>query len=366
MDRKPQSTATPLIQALGKKLPYTNFYRFCQLLEKTCTDRPELGSSQDPKNDPIRFRPHKGMGFPVTEIKGIDPLDCYRNSDIPSLRTTFLGLYGITSPLPTSYIDDIAQYKEGTDPLTDFLDIFNHRLTTQFYRIWRKYSYPATFGAGGKDNTSQYLYGLIGLGIPGSADQVQAPLSRFLALLGILRLPTRTAEGISALVKLLAPSTHVEIIPHDPRRIILSTPTKISCQQPISLKNKPVLGCYALDVNSQVLIQLHTTDRIEAKEWLPDGHIYQDLMALLRVYLGSRVNARLRLTLPRSLLPDATLNTKINQGVQLGRTAVMKPQPTSSIIKSHHNSITIGLGVYQYLSPRTQHNKSDEYGNYRF
>lgn len=35
MERKPQSTATPLIQALGEKLPYVNFYRFCQLLEKT-------------------------------------------------------------------------------------------------------------------------------------------------------------------------------------------------------------------------------------------------------------------------------------------------------------------------------------------
>lgn len=33
--------------------------------------------------------------------------------------------------------------------LETFLDIFNHRILTQFYRIWRKYSYPATFEAGG-------------------------------------------------------------------------------------------------------------------------------------------------------------------------------------------------------------------------
>src|SRR5699024_2499804 len=108
------------------------------------------------------------------------------------------------------------------------------------------------------DKTSQYLYGLIGLSIPGCANQVQSPLSRFLALLGILRLPTRTAEGISALVKLLAPSTKVNIIPHDPRRIALETPTAMSCSSPITLENKPVLGSYAIDVNSQVLIKLHT------------------------------------------------------------------------------------------------------------
>src|SRR5699024_613947 len=105
---------------------------------------------------------------------------------------------------------------------------------------------------------------------------------------------------------------------------------------------------------SQVLIKLHTGNKDEAKGWLPDGSIYQDFMALLRVYLGSRVNARLRLTLPRDLLPDATLSTSKSQGVQLGRTAVMRPYniierpPTPSFI-------TITLGSYQHLTLRTQH-----------
>lgn len=56
-----------------------------------------------------------------------------------------MGLYGVESPLPTTYQDDIAQRQEGSDVAAEFLDIFNHRLITQFYRIWRKYSYPATF-----------------------------------------------------------------------------------------------------------------------------------------------------------------------------------------------------------------------------
>lgn len=365
MERKPQPSATPLIEELGDTLPRVNFYRFCQLLEKTTPGLPELGSSQSPKDDPVRFRPHRGMGFPVTEIKEIDPFDRYRQSPRPGLRTTFFGLYGITSPLPTAYLDDIAQYRDGTDSLTDFLDIFNHRLITQFYRIWRKYSYPATFREGGTDKISQCLYGLIGLGIPGCTSHVQAPLSRFLALLGILRLPTRTAEGIRALVKLLAPSTTVSITPHDPRKIILDNPAVLSCTHPVTLENKPVLGRYAVDVNSRVLITLHTEDSNEAKGWLPEGSLHNDLMALLRVYLGSRVNARLHLTLPRALLPDARLNTAENQGVQLGRTAVMRSY--NPVKKSAETTlITIGLGCYQYLFPRSRHDKRDEYGNYQF
>lgn len=363
MDRE-SSSVNLLFDALGERLPLVNFYRFCQLLEQNNRHSPPLGSTQDPKTDAIRFRPHRGMGFPVTEIKGVDIDDRYRDSTTPSIRTTFLGLYGVTSPLPTTYLDDIAQRREGTESLTDFLDIFNHRLTTQFYRIWRKYSYPATFLAGGEDETSQYLYGLIGLGIPGTAKHIQAPLSRFLALLGTLRFPTRTAEGVISLVKLLAPDTQVKIKPYDPRRIEQATQTGLSCKTPMTLTNKPVLGQYATDVNSQILIILQTNNLEEAQNWLPDGLLYQDLMALLHVYLGSRVNARLNLKLPRKLLPSATLSTHSCQGVQLGRTAAMGALNPQSV--HQEQIITLNLGRYKRLTTSSQKTPVQHYANYRF
>jgi type VI secretion system protein ImpH len=97
--------------------------------------------------------------------------------------------------------------KEGHEALQGFLDIFSHRILTQFYRIWRKYSYPATFEPGGTDSISQSLLGLVGLGIPGTANHIATPVSRFLALLGVLRQPGKTQEGMQALVTLLAPDT---------------------------------------------------------------------------------------------------------------------------------------------------------------
>ncbi|EOC0143535.1 type VI secretion system baseplate subunit TssG [Cronobacter sakazakii] len=69
-------------------------------------------------------------------------------------------------------------------------------MATQYYRIWRKYAYPATFEPGGTDATSQCLLGLVGLGIPGTAEHIATPVSRFPALLGAMRLPTRNTEGI--------------------------------------------------------------------------------------------------------------------------------------------------------------------------
>jgi type VI secretion system protein ImpH len=154
-----------------------NFYRFCQLLEKQLSDLKPIGSTFSPKNDAVRFRPHPGMGFPVSELKAVET-DPERPDAPPTVRTTFMGLYGVDSPLPTGYIDDIAQKREGHEAQEAFLDIFNHRMMTQFYRIWRKYSYPATFEDGGTDKTSRSLMALTGI-----TDSNNVRASRLRALL---------------------------------------------------------------------------------------------------------------------------------------------------------------------------------------
>ncbi|TQI81182.1 type VI secretion system protein ImpH [Serratia fonticola] len=363
MERKSQRTDPRLIEQLAPQLYKTNFYRFCQLLEQATPGSPGLGSNSQLSHEPVRFRPHPGMGFPVSELKAIE-IDPEQPQRPPTVRTTFLGLYGVESPLPTSYLDDIAQQREGTDAVADFLDIFNHRLTTQFYRIWRKYSYPATFQPGGTDETSQCLLGLVGLGIPGTAEHIGTPVSRFLALLGTLRLPTRTAEGIVALVKLLAADTQAKVTPHDRLQVALAKPVALSSRAPQTLSKRPVLGAQATDVNSQLLLTLYTEAAEEAKAWLPGGALHSDLMALLQVYLGARCHVRLQLSIPRALLPTAQLRCTANNAVQLGRTAALKGGQGPLALQDS-DRVTVSLGRYQGVTANPQLREAVN-GNYQF
>ncbi|KJM56775.1 type VI secretion protein [Pluralibacter gergoviae] len=363
VERESRDASARLIRQLGDRLPYTHFYRFCQLLEQSRPGEAVIGSGWRARAEPVRFRPHPGMGFPAAEIKGAE----FREEAYlpPTVRVSFMGLYGVESPLPTHYVDDIVQRREGVEATTDFLDIFNHRLIAQFYRIWRKYSYPATFEEGGKDNTSQYLLGLAGLGIEGCAENIATPVSRFLALLPLMILPGRTAEGLVALVGLLAPETRAQVQAFDRRRVPLRKTLAMSVLQPVSLKGRPVMGAYATDVNSQVLLRLTTTCAQEAEGWLPGGGLYTDLMALLHVYLGGRLDVRLQLCVKRSLLPDAQVNDRPSlKGGSLGRTAVMKllnADPAQS-----DNIITINLGRYQRVQENIHRRESDEDGDYRW
>lgn len=272
-----------------------NFYRFCQLLEQTTDSR--LGTGRTPESDPVRFRPNPHLGFPAGELKRMET-----NADnpdaAPTVRTNFFGLYGVDSPLPTSIIDDINQGREGADAMAAFLDIFNHRLMSQFYRIWRKYSYPATFEPGGMDTVSQSLMALTG--IAHSGDQ---PSSRLLAILKPLLHTTHTAEGIAAVISSQAPNTKIEVFAHHPVTMPVAKRARLSLRGGMTLDQNPILGYETHVADYCSRIELSTDDPLEAKGWMPDGQLRQDVMALLRTYLGCDYDLRFWLTLPTRLLP---------------------------------------------------------------
>lgn len=359
MGRESPVPHSRLITRLKRDIGQINFYRFCQLLEQQPGTLP-LGSTNSSADDPVRFRPHPGMGFPVSELKALETDPVHPDAPLTA-RTTFMGLYGVDSPLPTAYIDDITQQREGHEALEGFLDIFNHRFMTQFYRIWRKYSYPATFESGGKDNTSQSLLGLIGMGIPGSQQHFATPTSRFLALLGVMRQPGRTAEGVQALVRLLAPFTQTDVTPHCLRTVRLTSPMAFTDEGDSWLDGYTVLGDEAIDANSQLLISLQTADRDEAREWLPDGPLYTDFLVLLRVYLGWRYRACIQLTVATRLLPPLVLD---EAPVRLGLTGVLglDGDTLSDDIPEYY---TVELGHYSGLAPQ-QHQEGNRRVSYDF
>ena len=95
MARESQPARTGLTLALDKDIWRVNFYRFCQLLEQENPDAPKLGTTSHPGNDPVRFRP-PGMGFPVSTLKAVETDEDHPTLP-PTVRTTFLGMYGVDS-----------------------------------------------------------------------------------------------------------------------------------------------------------------------------------------------------------------------------------------------------------------------------
>ncbi|MFG6657412.1 type VI secretion system baseplate subunit TssG [Scandinavium sp. M-37] len=351
MERESQLTFTELEEKFGKRLPYTSFYRFMQWLEQRHPELPLIGTTSQIKNDPVRLRPHPGMGFPASEFKGIEVNPDDDPLSPPTVRTTFSGLYGIDSPLPTAYIDDIAQRREGHETVEHFLDIFNHRILTQFYRIWRKHNYPATFEPGGTDPISLCLLSIGGLGIPGTGNNLDAPLSRFLSIIDILRQPGKTADGLTQLVQMVTQDTQVTVAPNYRRKVEVPEPR---LDGTFFLDDRPILGGVATDINSTVELRLYTESKTDARGWMPPHQpLYHDLLSLLRVYLGWRYDAHITLTMPRRLFSAPRLSVKRNDedAVYMGYSFLLGQEDDSDTPDPEMpDKLTVKLGFYEGLT----------------
>jgi type VI secretion system protein ImpH len=192
----------PLLQALLDNATQMNFYRFCELIELAAPDAASIGTTDSPATEPVRFRSRARLGFPGREIDRVE-FDDDNPHVPPTVRTTFLGLYGVDARMPSYFVDEVAQNRDGAEPLSAFLDLFHHRILTQLYRVWRKYRYPVGFRRGGGDAVSRYLLSFAGLGFSAKVTHATSAVDprKLMSMLGITAQRTRTAEGLAGVLQ---------------------------------------------------------------------------------------------------------------------------------------------------------------------
>ena len=115
-----------VIKELEKNAPRYNVFQAIFIAEK-------ISKKMHPKRDDekfdqtgLKFRPYEMYVFPPTDIR-----EFYSINDEMNFVLNFMGLYGVNSPLPRCYHDQVAMQQTvhgaGEVPLQNFLDIFNNR-----------------------------------------------------------------------------------------------------------------------------------------------------------------------------------------------------------------------------------------------
>lgn len=97
-----------------------------------------LGSRALPADEPLRFRQKVDASFSYADVVGVQiesvpESDARPSRDIFSITTSFLGMLGVGSPLPSGMLGALreAADDEATAP---FFEVFHHRLMSLFYR----------------------------------------------------------------------------------------------------------------------------------------------------------------------------------------------------------------------------------------
>jgi len=312
-----QGRSDHLIELIQREGYRFNFFQAVALLEKLFPEAPSPGETSDLKRERLRFRPAPGFGFPANSVIHIKERSLVHREPeddeprVPDDRkvievlVSFMGLYGVDSPLPNYFSGTIASEAPGHEALQDFLDIFNHRLYALFYQTWKKYRHYLSFRRDAKDLLSQHLLGLGGLGLPALQERLHVPPARMIAYAGLLGSRHRSADGLAALISDYLNGAPVAVRQFMPQW--LPVPQRLILGQAFALGRNTVIGEKFLDCSGKVRLVLGPLDSEvfdRLRPGLPDREAVQELFQLyvrdslvfdLEFILNAETMARYRL-----------------------------------------------------------------------
>jgi type VI secretion system protein ImpH len=148
-----------------------DFFQAVRLLHRLEPGRVGVGLGGPPNSEIVRFRAHISMSFPPSSIYELERPTAM--TPVPTMIQAFMGLTGPNGVLPRHYTELLHRLRRDTRgperyALRDWLDLFNHRLVSLFYRAWEKYRFFIPYERRGSaseepDPFTHCLFSLIGL-----------------------------------------------------------------------------------------------------------------------------------------------------------------------------------------------------------
>ncbi|MBK9968563.1 MAG: type VI secretion system baseplate subunit TssG [Holophagales bacterium] len=190
-----------------KDLLYSEPYRFSffqavRLLERTSPGKEGVGRAVRPGNEIVRFRSHPSLAFPPSEIVELKAPPPGQEDRPPEMTINFIGLTGPQAVLPYPYTELVRERISHKDTaLWAFLDIFNHRFASLFYRAWEKYRFPIAYERQNEDAFTEYLFDLIGMGTPGLRGRMAVNDQALLLYAGHLAQKPHSASSIASILR---------------------------------------------------------------------------------------------------------------------------------------------------------------------
>ena len=182
-----------------------DFFQAVRVLERLSSTRLPVGRSSIPSKEAVRFRSLLSLSFPSSTVYDVAHSD--NGANPPEMVVAFMGLFGLAGVLPRHYTELLIERVRQKDfALRDFLDLFNHRMISLFYRAWEKYRFPIAYersrsSAGeGYDPFSLSLFNLIGMGTDGLRGKLKSGDEALLYYSGLVAQQPRSASALEAML----------------------------------------------------------------------------------------------------------------------------------------------------------------------
>ncbi len=313
-------SAHPLSEKLVGEPGRFGFFQAVRLLERIAGSRGSVGEDTHIRDEAVRFHAAASTSFPASEVSAIRPPDEQgpgpAHQSPYQMVVTFMGLIGPKGVLPSYFTRLVQRRNRAKDQtLREFLDLFNHRAISLFYRAWVKYRFPIAYERekrreiAADDQFTGCLYGLVGLGTAGQRSQRMATDERsFLYYAGLFAHFPRSAVtlqgmladhlGISVRVRQFT-GQWLTLESPDRTRLPGRSVRDEVCHNQLGWDS--ILGERAWDVASKFRIRLEGLSLDQFWRFLPPpvGDSLGPLGQLTRIYAGPDLDFDIQLVLRR-------------------------------------------------------------------
>lgn len=253
-----------------------------------------FGKADGHAGDMLRTRPQLTLAFPETDIDRIER----RAEGGYRITANFFGLYGVASPLPTYYTEDLLdEQREGRHATRDFLDIVHHALYPLLFEAWSKYRLQRRVIEEGDRKVENHLYAFVGLDDP--ARRAALPYAQdLLRYAGLFNLRPHSALGLKTLLSDAFQPATVAIECCVPTVVPIPADQRLALgMQGHCLGENAYLGAEIDDVSSHLGIRLSDLPEALFHRLLPGEPDHERLRFLVGYYLTDPLTVTVELEL---------------------------------------------------------------------
>ncbi|MBD2786012.1 type VI secretion system baseplate subunit TssG [Xenorhabdus sp. DI] len=322
-----------------------------------------LGTAPLPRYEPLRLGQEASMAFAPSTLSKVHQLE---NSELYEILIYSFGLFGPNGPLPL-HLTEYAysrKYNYRDPTLSDFANLFHHRLILLFYRAWANAQPTSSLDRPENQKFCHYLACLIGMGLP--AQQNFSTMNNdtitgnyitgnyitnnysgnrisnhaCYALSGHLSRQGHSAEGLRKIL-LFYFRVPVRIIQNIPQwlktetqdQVRLAAGRHIPC-----LGKSAILGIAVYDIQHKFRIELGPLTRAEYDRFLPGQPKSQQVRDWVHQYLGIEYAWDIRLILDKADITEMYLSETGKLGLNSWLGKVKRPTHYDDLIYSPESS----------------------------
>ena len=334
--RVPPPDLTPVEQpeewrrALEQEPEAFTFFQAVRLLQRELSPESTVGGFADPAREGVRFTVSSSLAFAAGDVQDMD-IDAEGRARV---RVNFMGLVGHMGVLPMHYtllIDPQAEAFGDPDAFRDFLDIFQHRILSLFYRAWERSHFYVPLERREPDRVSPHLLDLVGLGSADLRRSVSAGGRNLLFYAGLLGVRQRSAMALRQLLEdYFDVPVEIEQFRGGWYRLSESAQCRIDEEADIGaagLGEGTVVGDEIWDPQARVRVRIGPLSREDYDAFLPGGLAHDALRELAHFFSDGQFDFEVQLVLERNDVPGVVLGSEERGLPPLGWCTWLRTRP---------------------------------------